>query len=83
MEGIRQRFATLLPFLDERGRRLLAAAALTSISTSAWAQYSVLSDRREALLKALKTAGVPTAIYYPLPLHLQPATPRPIPASVS
>ena len=39
---------------------------------SAWAQYSVLSDRREDLRRALKEAGVPTAVYYPVPLHRQP-----------
>lgn len=40
---------------------------------SAWAQYSIQSDRREALQRALKTAGIPTAVYYPKPLHLQTA----------
>jgi len=40
---------------------------------SVWAQYSVLSDRREALQAKLKAAGIPTAVYYPLPLHLQGA----------
>ena len=42
-------------------------------NTSVWAQYSVLSDRREDLQAKLKAAGVPTAVYYPLPLHLQGA----------
>ncbi|MBW2062330.1 MAG: DegT/DnrJ/EryC1/StrS family aminotransferase [Deltaproteobacteria bacterium] len=41
--------------------------------TSSWAQYSVLSDHREVLQTALKEAGIPTAIYYPKPLHLQQA----------
>ncbi len=40
--------------------------------TSAWAQYSVESPHREELLARLREAGVPTAVYYPLPLHLQP-----------
>jgi UDP-2-acetamido-2-deoxy-ribo-hexuluronate aminotransferase len=40
---------------------------------SAWAQYSILSDRRDELEKYLKEKGIPTAIYYPTPLHLQPA----------
>ncbi|MFH1090964.1 MAG: DegT/DnrJ/EryC1/StrS family aminotransferase [Pseudomonadota bacterium] len=40
---------------------------------SAWAQYSVASERREQIIAALKEAGVPTAIYYPKPLHLQGA----------
>lgn len=43
---------------------------------SAWAQYSVLARderSRTALRIRLEEAGVPTAIYYPKPLHLQPA----------
>ena len=40
---------------------------------SGWAQYSVRSDRRAALQEKLKNAGIPTAVYYPLPLHLQGA----------
>jgi len=40
---------------------------------SAWAQYSILSDRREAIQTGLKEAGVPTAVYYPIPLHMQEA----------
>jgi UDP-2-acetamido-2-deoxy-ribo-hexuluronate aminotransferase len=41
--------------------------------TSVWAQYSVLSEHRELLLQKLQAAQIPTAIYYPLPLHLQRA----------
>lgn len=41
--------------------------------TSAWAQYSILTDRRDEVQAALKSAGIPTAVYYPLPLHLQGA----------
>ena len=45
-------------------------------STSAWAVYAVLLDdaaRRCAVQAQLRQAGVPTAIYYPRPLHHQPA----------
>lgn len=42
-------------------------------SRSAWAQYSVLSDRREVIQKGLKNQGIPTAVYYAKPLHLQSA----------
>lgn len=41
--------------------------------TSAWAQYSVVTDHREKYLAALKEKSIPTAIYYPRPLHLQTA----------
>jgi UDP-2-acetamido-2-deoxy-ribo-hexuluronate aminotransferase len=41
--------------------------------TSVWAQFTVISEQREALLAALREAGIPTAIHYPIPLHRQPA----------
>lgn len=41
--------------------------------TSAWAQYTIKVGERDALQKALGEAGIPTAVYYPLPMHLQPA----------
>ncbi len=41
--------------------------------TSAWAQYSVLSEERDALQAALKENGIPSMVYYPQPLHLQGA----------
>ncbi|MEO5377376.1 MAG: DegT/DnrJ/EryC1/StrS family aminotransferase [Magnetococcus sp. DMHC-6] len=40
---------------------------------SAWAQYSILSDRRDDIQAALKKAGIPSGIYYPKSLHLQTA----------
>lgn len=40
---------------------------------SCWAQYSILSDRRDLCRAKLQEAGIPTAIYYPIPLHLQGA----------
>ncbi|MBM4312648.1 MAG: DegT/DnrJ/EryC1/StrS aminotransferase family protein [Deltaproteobacteria bacterium] len=43
---------------------------------SAWAQYSLLardSAQRAAFTAALKREGIPTAVYYPKPLHLQKA----------
>ena len=42
-------------------------------SRSAWAQYSLLSHRRDFIREELGKAGIPTVIYYPTPLHLQPA----------
>ncbi|HTR17919.1 MAG TPA: DegT/DnrJ/EryC1/StrS aminotransferase family protein [Acetobacteraceae bacterium] len=45
-------------------------------STSAWAVYAILlrdAAQRQAVQEVLKAEGVPTAIYYPKPLHHQPA----------
>jgi dTDP-4-amino-4,6-dideoxygalactose transaminase len=43
--------------------------------TSVWAQYTIRvpGGRRDAFAEALKADGVPTAIYYPIPLHRQQA----------
>ncbi|MFN3781566.1 MAG: DegT/DnrJ/EryC1/StrS family aminotransferase [Candidatus Kapaibacteriota bacterium] len=41
---------------------------------SSWAQYSVLTEspeERDILLRKFKEKNIPTAIYYPIPLHLQ------------
>ena len=43
---------------------------------SAWAQYSILADnekQRADMQNKLKSDNIPTAIYYPKPLHLQSA----------
>ena len=44
-------------------------------SVSVWAQYTirVAGGRRDELAAALKAEGIPTAIYYPIPLHRQQA----------
>lgn len=34
-------------------------------------QYVIRTDRRDALQAALNAQGIPTQIYYPLPLHMQ------------
>ncbi len=43
---------------------------------SAWAQYTICVENREErdhLMGALKEAGIPTAVYYKKPMHLQQA----------
>ena len=40
---------------------------------SAWAQYAVMVLQRDEVAGAMGRRGVPTMVYYPVPLHLQPA----------
>ena len=42
---------------------------------SAWAQYTVKlpADRRDEVAANLRERGIPTAIYYPMPMHMQTA----------
>jgi UDP-2-acetamido-2-deoxy-ribo-hexuluronate aminotransferase len=50
--------ALILPFVDPR-------------ATSAYAQYSVRVKNRDEVQSNLKEQGIPTAVHYPMPLHLQ------------
>ncbi len=50
-----------VPFVDAR-------------ATPIWHQYSImLAGDRAGISAALKAKGVPTSVYYPVPLHMQPA----------
>lgn len=71
--------------LEERQRvaglytRLLAGHVPVPVvpegSLSSWAQYTVRvpAGERDRIMAELKAVGIPTMIYYPRPLHLQPA----------
>ncbi|BAF71055.1 DegT/DnrJ/EryC1/StrS family aminotransferase [Sulfurovum sp. NBC37-1] len=48
----------ILPFVDNR-------------TTSVWAQYSVRIQNRDEVQSKLKEQGIPTAVHYPIALHLQ------------
>jgi len=50
----------VLPFVDEK-------------ATSSFAQYSVRVQNRDDVQATLKEQGIPTAVHYPMPLHLQEA----------
>jgi dTDP-4-amino-4,6-dideoxygalactose transaminase len=67
---------------DRAARRYSAALAdvatvprIAAGSTSVWAQYTLRlpAGRREALAAELKSQGIPTAVYYPKPVHHQDA----------
>jgi len=47
-----------LPYIDKR-------------ATSAFAQYSIRVKKRDEVQGKLKEQGIPTAVHYPMPLHLQ------------
>ena len=56
-------------------------------ATSVWAQYTIQLEGRAAVQDVCKSAGIPTAIYYPIPLSKQtgyrhfPTVPSGIPVS--
>jgi len=61
---------------DRYGRELAGAVDVPTVisgGVSVWAQYTIETDDRDGLAAHLKTKGVPTAAYYPKPLHMQTA----------
>ncbi len=52
---------------------LIRTPAIRAGVLSAWAQYTLRVVNREAVAAALKRRDVPTAVYYPVPLHRQTA----------
>jgi len=78
-----------LKYLDEYSRRRNEAASYydqalknvigiiapsrVSYSTHVFHQYTLIAERRDDLKKFLEVKGIPTMIYYPVPLHFQKA----------
>ena len=57
-----------------RGIAGLRTLAVRPDRDCVWGQYTVfILKGRDAVQAALKSAGIPTAVHYPLPLHHQPA----------
>ena len=58
-------------------------------AVSTWAQYTIQVPERDKLQAALKAKGIPSAIYYPIPLSLQkgyrhyPSAPTPVSQRIS
>jgi len=49
----------------------LATPTVIAGGTSVWAQYVIEHADRDGLAAHLKTQGIPTAVYYPVPMHQQ------------
>lgn len=66
------------------GTNRIVAPSVIAGATSTWAQYTLQVENRAKFQDDLKAAGVPTMIYYPIPLSKQPAyahypsTPTPV-----
>jgi dTDP-4-amino-4,6-dideoxygalactose transaminase len=52
----------------------VAVPAISNGNSSVWAQYTILlenADVRSRVQNAMQSAGIPTMIYYPIPMHRQ------------
>ncbi len=51
----------------------IAAPIIEEHNISAWAQYTIQVENRDAVQAKLQEQGIPTAVHYPIPLNKQPA----------
>ena len=58
---------------DQALRGAVTLPARIEGAASVWAHYSIVVDNRDGLRDALAALGIPARVYYPSPLHLQPA----------
>ena len=54
-------------------KEIVVTPVVESHNTSVYAQYTVQVNNRDAVQAFCKEKGIPTAVHYPVPLHLQPA----------
>jgi dTDP-4-amino-4,6-dideoxygalactose transaminase len=50
---------------------VISTPAVIEGGVSVWAQYVIEHANRDGLAAHLKTQGIPTAVYYPVPMHVQ------------
>jgi UDP-2-acetamido-2-deoxy-ribo-hexuluronate aminotransferase len=55
----------------KRLKKKIQTPIIRPCRTSAWAQYTLRTNKRDILQLKLKKKNIPTAVYYPIPLHLQ------------
>ncbi|OOV80421.1 DegT/DnrJ/EryC1/StrS family aminotransferase [Acinetobacter sp. ANC 5600] len=68
----RQRVAeTYTKLFNEAG--VNTTPCIETHNQSAWAQYTIQVENRDAVQAKLKEQGIPTAVHYPIPLNKQPA----------
>jgi UDP-2-acetamido-2-deoxy-ribo-hexuluronate aminotransferase len=73
---LRQKVAQRYNNLLSSSSASIVTPKVPEFSTSVWAQYSLLAEDeqlRSTVLEKLKQNNIPSAIYYPKPLHLQDA----------
>ena len=51
--------------------KILQTPVIKPNRSSAWAQYTLRVKNRDTLQLKLKENGIPTSVFYPIPLHLQ------------
>ena len=70
-EEIQLRQAVADRYAEGLAGAVLSTPKVIDGGVSVWAQYVIEHENRDGLAAHLKTKGVPTAVYYPVPMHVQ------------
>lgn len=74
-QAIGARYTELLAGLA-RSAEPVVLPRIKAYNTSVYAQYTIQVNDRDAVVARLAARGIPTAVHYPIPLHLQRAFAR-------
>lgn len=68
-----ERRNTLAAYYHDRLEGKVICQKINKGFQSAWAQFSFVTEQRDIIMKELNKKGIPCAVHYPKPLHLQKA----------
>lgn len=72
-EEIQQRQQVAGWYMEQLANAKITAPVIEEHNQSAWAQFTIQVENRDAVQAKLKEQGIPTAVHYPIPLNKQPA----------
>lgn len=72
-EEIQQRQQVAGWYMEQLANAKITAPVIEEHNLSAWAQFTIQVENRDAVQARLKEQGIPTAVHYPIPLNKQPA----------
>lgn len=60
-------------YLDKINNNKILLPCISSVNESIWHVFVIRTEKRDELIKYLKSNGIETLIHYPIPIHLQNA----------
>ena len=70
-DEIEKRAAVAARYNELLHDHVMSVPAVIEGGTSVWAQYTIEHENRDELSAHLKTQDIPSAVYYPIPMHKQ------------
>lgn len=72
-EEVQQRQQVAGWYMEQLASAKITTPVIEEHNLSAWAQFTIQVENRDAVQARLKEQGIPTAVHYPIPLNKQPA----------